>query len=101
MQLRSFTEDPQAFAEYGPLETEDGARHLEIESLRAAKDDFIVRFRGVTDRDGAEALRNVNLYVERDKLPAPDDGEFYHADLIGLARGHRIGRGARRGDRDP
>ena len=85
VRLRSFTEDPQAFADYGPLQTEDGARELEIESLRSAKDDFVVRFRGVADRDAAEALRNVNLYIERDKLPKPEDGEFYHADLIGLA----------------
>jgi 16S rRNA processing protein RimM len=53
--------------------------------LGAAKDGFIVRFRGITRREAAETLRNVNLYVERDKLPAPEDGEFYHADLIGLA----------------
>ena len=85
VRLRSFTGDLHAFAQYGSLQTEDGARQLEIESQRAAKDDFIVRFRGVSDRDAAEALRNVNLYVEREKLPPPDDGEFYHADLIGLA----------------
>ena len=84
VRLRSFTGDLHAFAQYGSLQTEDGARQLEIESQRAAKDDFIVRFRGVSDRDAAEALRNVNLYVEREKLPPPDDGEFYHADLIGL-----------------
>ncbi len=66
-------------------ETEDGARDSKSKSLRPAKDDFVVRFHGVADRDAAEALRNVNLYVERDKLPKPEDGEFYHADLIGLA----------------
>ncbi len=84
VRLRSFTGDLYAFAQYGSLQTEDGKRQLEIESLRAAKDDFVVRFRGVSDRDAAEALRNVNLYVDREKLPPPDDGEFYHADLIGL-----------------
>ena len=83
--LRSFTQDPQAFAQYGPLETEDGSRQLEIDSVRPSKDGFTVRFVGVTRREQAEALRNVNLYVERDRLPAPDDGEFYFADLIGLA----------------
>jgi 16S rRNA processing protein RimM len=83
--VRSFTADPQAFATYGPLETEDRAQRLEIESLGIAKDGFIVRFHGISRREAAEALRNVNLYVEREKLPKPDDGEFYHADLIGLA----------------
>ena len=83
--LRSFTQDPQAFTQYGPLETEDGSRRLEIDSVKPSKDGFTVRFVGVTRREQAEALRNINLYVDRDRLPAPDDGEFYFADLIGLA----------------
>lgn len=83
--LRSFTADPSAFADYGPLETEDRSRKLEIESARPTKDGFTVRFHGLTRREAAEALRNVNLYVEREKLPPAEDGEFYHADLIGLA----------------
>jgi 16S rRNA processing protein RimM len=83
--LRSFTKDPQAFATYGPLETEDRSRRLEIESMRPTKDGFTVRFHGLTKREAAEALRNVNLYVDRDALPPAEDGEFYHADLIGLA----------------
>ena len=83
--LRSFTADPEAFAQYGPLETEDGSRRFEIDSVKPSKDGFTVRFVGVTRREQAEALRNVNLYVGRDRLPAPADGEFYFADLIGLA----------------
>jgi 16S rRNA processing protein RimM len=83
--LRSFTEDPQAFATYGPLETEDRSRRLEIESVRPTKDGFTVRFHGLTKREAAEALRNVNLYIDRTALPPAEDGEFYHADLIGLA----------------
>jgi 16S rRNA processing protein RimM len=82
--LRSFTEQPDAFAQYGPLETEDGSRRLDIDSVKPSKDGFTVRFIGVTRREQAEALRNLNLYVDRDRLPAAEDGEFYHADLIGL-----------------
>jgi 16S rRNA processing protein RimM len=85
VRLRSFTENPESFAQYGPLETEDGTRRLEIESLKPSKDGFIVKFEGITRREAAEPLCNVRLYVERDRLPAADDGEFYHADLIGLA----------------
>lgn len=84
LRLRSFTEDPQAFAQYGPLETEDRTRRIQIESMRPAGDAFIVHFRGVADRDAAEALRDVKLYVDRDKLPAADENEFYHTDLVGL-----------------
>jgi 16S rRNA processing protein RimM len=85
VRLRSFTSDPAAIADYGPLETEDG-RVLEIEALRPAKDHFVARLSGVRDRDAASALTNLMLYVPRERLPQTQDpDEFYHADLIGLA----------------
>ena len=53
VRLRSFTAEPEAIAGYGPLETEDG-RILEIESLRPAKDHFVARLAGVSDRSAAD-----------------------------------------------
>lgn len=92
VRLWSFTQEPSAVAQYGALETEDGSRRLEIANLRAAKDCFIARLRGVDDRNAAEALRNVRLYVERGRLPeTEDDDTFYHADLVGLAAVTRDG----------
>jgi len=85
VKLWSFTEDPAAVANYGPLETQDGKQRLEIEALRPAKDHFVARIGGVNDRDAAERLRNLELYVPRTRLPAiEEDDTFYHADLIGL-----------------
>ena len=59
VRLRSFTQDPGAIADYGPLETEDGARRFTIEALRPAKDHFVVRLAGVDDRNAAEKLANL------------------------------------------
>jgi 16S rRNA processing protein RimM len=85
VKLWSFTEDPAAVANYGPLETQDGKQHLEIEVLRPAKDHFVARIAGINDRDAAERLRNLELYVPRERLPAIEEGDtYYHADLIGL-----------------
>jgi 16S rRNA processing protein RimM len=84
VRLKAFTEDPLDVASYGPLETEDG-RRVEIEAARPAKEVLVVRLKGVADRNAAEALKNQRLYVSRDKLPPPDDDEFYYADLIGLS----------------
>ena len=37
------------------------------------------------DRTAAERLVNVKLYVERDRLPAPAEDDFYWSDLVGMA----------------
>jgi 16S rRNA processing protein RimM len=80
-----FTQDPMAVASYGPLETKDGQRRLEIETVRAAKDHLVARIKGIADRDAAQKLTNVDLYVSRDRLPPIEDEDtYYHSDLIGL-----------------
>jgi len=92
VKLWSFTVDPAAIATYRPLTDASGVRSFEIETMRPAKDCFVARLKGVADRNAAEALRNVDLYVERTRLPEPDEAdEFYHADLVGLAAIHLDG----------
>jgi 16S rRNA processing protein RimM len=91
VRLHSFTADPAAITSYGPLESEDG-RIFEIEAMRPAKDHFVAKIAGVADRNAAELLKNLKLYVPRARLPKPDEpDEFYHADLIGLAVVDRAG----------
>jgi len=85
VKLWTFTEDPFSVKTYGPLSTRDGARSFEVAQLREAKDHLVVTFKDVTTRDEAERLNGIELYVPRDKLPATEDDEYYHADLIGLA----------------
>jgi 16S rRNA processing protein RimM len=85
IRLWPFTQDPLAVANYGPLETEDGKRRFEIAAARAAKDHLVARVKGIDTRDDAEKLNGLELFVAREKLPATEDDEFYHADLIGLA----------------
>ena len=85
VKLWSFTEDPMAVASYGPLETEDGARRFEIESARPGKDFLVARIAGIEDRNAAEKLRNIDLFVPRGRLPPIEEADtFYHADLVGL-----------------
>ena len=85
VKLWTFTDDPLAVLEYGPLTTKDGARSFEIADARVAKDHLVATLQGVADRDAAARLNGVELYIARDQLPPTDDGEYYHADLIGLA----------------
>jgi 16S rRNA processing protein RimM len=91
VKLWSFTADPAAVADYGPLESEDGTLRFEIETVRQAKDHLVARLSGVHDRDAAQRLTNVRLFVPRERLPPPAPEEFYHADLIGLRAESRDG----------
>lgn len=87
-----FTADPLAIAEYGVVEAADGSRVFEIEALRPARDFLVARIKGVSTRAAAEALRNIELFVPRERLPEIEDAdEFYYADLVGLAVVDRAG----------
>jgi 16S rRNA processing protein RimM len=57
---------------------------VEIESTRQGPKALLVQFAGVRSREDAEALRGYTLCVPRDALPGLEEGEYYHADLIGL-----------------
>lgn len=83
--IHSFTEVPEDIAAYGPLLMGEGKASLELVSVRSSEKGVIACVAGVADRTAAEALKGTELWVERDRLPPPDEGEFYHADLIGLA----------------
>jgi 16S rRNA processing protein RimM len=85
VKLWTFTEDPLAVKRYGPLATKDGARRFEVMHAREAKGHLVATLKGVATREDAERLNGIELYIARDKLPATDADEYYHADLIGLA----------------
>jgi 16S rRNA processing protein RimM len=97
--VHSYAADPADLPGYGPLTDERGrcfrlrwhadgiAELFEVVDGRRVK---------IADRTAAERLVNLRLYVERDRLPLPDEDEFYLADLIGLAAvtadGEQLGR---------
>lgn len=86
IRIKSYTADPLSVGEYGPVSDEAGTRTFVIERMRPLKDDMLVaKVKGVETRDAAQALTGEALFVAREKLPAPDEEEFYIADLIGLA----------------
>jgi 16S rRNA processing protein RimM len=92
IRLQSFTADPRSIAGYGPLTDKSGARKFALVSIRPqGKDMLVARVEGVTDRAAAQALTGVELFIPREKLPPPDEDEFYLADLIGLRAQTREG----------
>ena len=84
VRIKSVTDVPEDVAAYGPISDEAGDRRFDIgvEAVRGGM--VIAALGGVADRDAAEALKGLRLYVSKDALPEPDEDEFYHADLLGL-----------------
>jgi len=60
-----------------------GERSLTLAALRPGKMP-IARFTEIADRNAAEALRGQLVTIARALLPPLEEGEYYHADLIGL-----------------
>jgi 16S rRNA processing protein RimM len=83
VKLKSFTSEPLSIGRYGPLQSASGQK-FEITKLKAAKDGFIASFKGVVDRNEAETLKGIELFVSREKLPKLKDHETYAHDLMGL-----------------
>lgn len=85
VRIASHTEDPEGIAGYGPLETDRPGLVITIEAVRLQKTVLVARIAGVRDRNAAELLNGVSLFVDRSQLPEiEDEDDFYHADLIGL-----------------
>ncbi len=85
VKIKSFTAEPAKIAAYGPVEDESGTRRFKVKVRGLVRGLVIARIEGVEDRNAAEALRGLRLYVERNRLPKPKRGEWYLVDLVGLA----------------
>ncbi len=77
VRLKLFTDDLSAYSRLN-----GGA--LTLASVRPATNGAIGKFREITDRNKAEAMRGTELWIPRDQLPPLGEGEYYHADLLGL-----------------
>jgi 16S rRNA processing protein RimM len=84
VRVKSYTAEPAALAGYRPLTDESGRREFRLKVLESRGDMLVARIEGVADRDAAEALKGVRLYIARAALPPAGADEYYQADLIGL-----------------
>lgn len=83
VRVKSFTDDPQDVGAYGPLFDARGNRYT-VKAARLSKTVVIVRFAEVADRNHAERLNGLELFVDRGALPEEGEDEYYLADLVGL-----------------
>ncbi|MGX7952767.1 ribosome maturation factor RimM [Tsuneonella sp. HG249] len=81
VRLKLFGEGAAALARYKSFN--DGALTL-TKTRDDGKGGAIARFAEIADRTAAEGLRGTALTVPRSAMPALEEGEYYHADLLGL-----------------
>ncbi|MBL8549719.1 MAG: 16S rRNA processing protein RimM [Hyphomonadaceae bacterium] len=91
VRVRPYTEAPEGVVAYGPLTDADGKVILTPKKWRSLKLGIAITAPEVKTREEAEALKRVQLFVPRDRLPAPDEDEFYHVDLIGCRAENEAG----------
>lgn len=78
-------DDPTRLETCGPAWTAaDGGKSLKLTMKNPLGKYYLAEVEGVSDRNAAELLRHTELWIDRDSLPDADDGEYYHADLIGM-----------------
>lgn len=82
LRLKLFSDSVESLARHSRLYV--GGREVVVRDVKDGGKTAIARFEGISDRSAAEALRGQLVEIDRDKLPALEEGEYYHADLIGL-----------------
>jgi 16S rRNA processing protein RimM len=82
LRLKLFADSVESLARHSYLYV--GGRELTLRDVKDGGKTAIARFEGISDRSAAEALRGQLVEIERDKLPPLEEGEYYHADLVGL-----------------
>ncbi len=100
VKIKSFTDRAKDVAAYGPVSDESGKRRFAIRVRGEVRGLVVARLEGIEDRNAAEALKGLRLYVERSALGAKPkrtkgNEAWFHADLIGLSvedtKGARLG----------
>ena len=82
VRLKLFSESADSLATHERLFL--GGAELRLLAIRDSGKTAVARFEGVNDRSAAETLRGSLVEVDRSALPPLEEGEYYHADLIGL-----------------
>ncbi len=89
VRVKSFTATPDDLGAYGDLSDISGQRQFRLRVMGTAPgkrspDVLLAQIDGVSDRNAAESLRGLRLYIPRSRLPELEAETYYHADLIGL-----------------
>jgi 16S rRNA processing protein RimM len=83
LRLKLFSDSVESLAQHEKVYV--GGAERRLLGVRDSGKTAVARFEGIADRSAAEALRGSLVEVDRSSLPPLEEGEYYHADLIGLS----------------
>lgn len=89
LKLISYTEDPLNLLDYAPITDKTGQKIFQFTLISQKKNLLTVSLEGISTRNEAEALEQIELFTDRDNLPELEEEEFYYEDLIGLTVHHQ------------
>ena len=94
VRVQTFSESPMDFQKFKVQSTK--FKETDFKFVRAVPNSSVIiaHIAGFDDRNAAETLRGTELYIDRNTLPEPNQGEYYQADLVGfsvLRDGKKIG----------
>ena len=89
VRLKLFSDSVESLSRHEKLYV--GGAERRLLSIRDGGKMAVARFEGIGDRGAAEALRGELVEIDRSALPPLEEGEYYHADLIGIAAVNREG----------
>ena len=69
VRITTYTADPRALMDYGPLLRADGSHGLTLTAARPTKDGLVARAREIATKEEADAMRGLKLHVPRERLP--------------------------------
>jgi 16S rRNA processing protein RimM len=82
LRLKLFSDSIESLSRHQKLYV--GGAERRVLAIRDSGKGAVARFEGIDDRSAAEALRGSLIEVDRSQLPPLEEGEYYHADLVGL-----------------
>lgn len=97
VKVRHYTDDPERFYDLETVFLKRGESYekMTVTDARVQGDDVYLKLEGVEDRNEAEKLRNIQLWVDRDNAVELGEDEVFIADILGArafdTKGNQLG----------
>jgi len=83
VKINSYTEEQQGIFDYQPWRLSDG-KEYRVDQWRVHNKGLVAKLVGIENRNEAEDIKNADISIQADLLPALEDDQFYWRELLGM-----------------